>query len=91
MSERIDDILAGIDTGLAGVSLDSDLGRSVETSVWADLAASVDQGWRTQDEADQAFAEWRGRFRPVGTVAVSQTAGMPTQQISDSKRRMRRT
>lgn len=30
----------------------------VESQVWAELDESVQQGWRTQDEAEELYAQW---------------------------------
>lgn len=44
--------------------------RSLEDDVWHDLDESVEQGWRTQEEAEEAFLEWRSHYRGFGKAAV---------------------
>lgn len=93
------EIIANIDQGLrdAGV-LDADDHilfvtddrlRMLEDEVWLDLNESVQQGWRTQAEAEDAFMDWRMHYRAFGAPAVrsSQVEGMTRQEAFDRRAR----
>lgn len=62
MSERLEDVIQGIDhclTTLHIIYLSDDLRARVETEVWADLSEAVELGWYTQEEAQGLFMAWR--------------------------------
>lgn len=91
------EIIRNIDAGLEAAGIDEkvmfvtdDRLRSLEDEVWQELDASVAGGWRTEQEAHEAFMQWRESYRSIGAPAVraSQTMGMHKQTAFDSKARM---
>lgn len=85
------EILGPIDRTLAAVHV-PDFIRSVEGSVWADLDESVQLGFRTPEEAQDTFLQWRAQY--LGHSAMNGCAdapAVPKQQQQDIRRRMRRT
>lgn len=83
-------ILQPIDEALANYRT-QDHFMSIESQVWAELDASVKGGWRTEEEAQDAFLEWRTAHRSIGAPAVRSQVETPnTRQQSDNRRRMRR-
>lgn len=52
------EILQPIDEALR-LTPEVDSSMCIEGQVWAELDESVQQGWRTQEEAEDTFLQWR--------------------------------
>lgn len=78
-TERVDDILELIDTGLAAAELlIPGQAHSVEDSVWRDLYESYQSGSiETLEEAQDRYSawqqQWRGQGRHIGRRAIDQS------------------
>lgn len=77
MGGKIDDIMGRIDEGLEAVpmALTDDVLRALEGEVWDEMQASVDGGWRTQEQAETEFVKWRNCYVGLGRQALAETAG----------------
>lgn len=94
MAAKVDAITGAIDAGLEQqpIALAHDHLMALEGEVWDEMQASVEGGWRTQEQAEAEFIKWRNAYTDIGRQAVrgSQTNGTHPQHVADNKRRMRR-
>lgn len=70
---NIDRIIAPIEQELRGpnvIYLPGDQVRALEDQVWEELEESVAGGWRTQEEAQEAFLAWREVHREIGKAVL---------------------
>lgn len=66
-NQHIEAALQAIDRAqdLSAIYISEDHRCRIEEEVWSELSESVEQGWRTQEEAQDLFMAWRGTYLSI--------------------------